>query len=164
LFDGVELGFVVQAASDVATGVSLGAGMRLVKHFPVRLRLGLLAGSVQPSRADVVATRLVRGTAEASAGYALSLGKFELSPYLGGAFFYDHERDSALRIDGSASCATPPCLVNGKVVSSSEAHARLLPMVGASLGVGQLRLDYAYQLAIAQSIDSQHRVVVAFTF
>jgi S1-C subfamily serine protease len=164
LFDGMELGFVVQGASDVIEGVSLGAGMRLLKHFPVRLRLGLLAGSVQPSRADVVATRLVRGMAELSAGYAFSLGPVELSPYLGGAVFYDHERDSALRIDGAVDCSTPPCLVNGKVVSSSQGRARLLPMAGGSLNFGQLRLDYAYQLAIEQSIDSQHRVVVAFTF
>jgi S1-C subfamily serine protease len=164
LVDRTELGFVVQAASDVIQGVSLGAGMRIVKRFPVRLRLGLLAGSVEPSRPDVVATRLVRGLAELSGGYALSLGAFELSPYLGGAFYYDHERDSALRIDSTTPCPTPPCLVNGKVVSSSQGRARLLPMAGASLDFGQLRLDYAYQLAIEQAIDSQHRVLVAFTF
>jgi hypothetical protein len=164
LFDGMELGFVVQAASDVIEGVSLGAGMRLVKHFPVRVRLGLLAGSVQPSQADVVATRLVRGVAEASAGYALSLGAFELSPYLGGSLFYDHERNSALRIDGDVPCTTPPCLVNGKVTSSSQARFRFLPMAGASLTFGRLRLDYAYQLALEQSAESQHRVVIAFTF
>jgi len=164
LFDRTELGFVVQGATDVIQGVSLGAGMRLIKLFPVRLRLGLLAGNVQPSRADVVATRLVRGAAELSAGYALALGAFQLTPYLGGAFFYDHERDSALRLDSVAPCSTPPCLVNGKVVSSSHARARLLPMAGASLDFGQLRLDYAYQLAIEQSIDSQHRVLAAFLF
>ncbi|HEY3255789.1 MAG TPA: trypsin-like peptidase domain-containing protein [Polyangiaceae bacterium] len=163
-FDGMELGFVFQGASDVIEGVSLGAGMRLLKHVPVRLRLGLLAGSVQPSRADVVATRLVRGVAEASGGYALSLGAFELSPYLGGALFYDHVRDSSLRIDASVPCTAPPCLVDGKVVESSQGRVRFLPMAGASLDVGSLRLDYAYQLAIAQSIDSQHRVLVAFTF
>ncbi len=164
LYDGMELGLVVQGASDIIEGVSLGAGMRLVKHFPVRLRLGLLAGSVQPSEADVVAARLVRGMAELSAGYSLSLGPFELSPYLGGALFYDHERDSALRIDTGGGCSTPPCLVNGKVVDSSQSRVRLLPMAGVSLDFARLRLDYAYQLAIEQSIESQHRVVIAFTF
>jgi len=162
-FEGMELGFVVHAASDVIEGVSLAGGTRLLKHFPIRLRLGLLAGSVQPSRADIVATRLVRGVAELNAGYALSLGPLTLSPYVGGAFFYDHERDSSLRID-SEQCEMLPCLLNGKVVNSTEAHARLLPMLGASLDFGRLRLDYAYQWAIAQSIDSQHRVLVAFTF
>lgn len=164
LFDGMELGFVVQGASDIIEGVALGAGMRLLKHFPVRLRLGLLAGSVQPSRADVVATRLVRGVAELNAGYAISLGSVQLSPYLGGALYYDHQRDSSLRIDSDAACTTPPCLVNGKVVNSSQARLRLLPMAGASLDFGSLRLDYAYQLAIEQSIESQHRVLIALTF
>ena len=55
-------------------------------------------------------------------------------------------------------------LVNGKVVSSSHARLRLLPMAGVSLDFGHVRLDYAYQVAIQQSIDSQHRVLVAFTF
>jgi len=163
-FEGMELGFVVHASSDVIEGLSLGGGLRLLKHFPIRLRLGLLAGSVEPNRADVVATRLVRGVAELTAGYALSLGPVQLSPYLGGAFYYDHQRDSSLRIDSDAQCAVPPCLVNGKVVTTSQARARLLPMLGAALDFGRLRLDYAYQLAIAQSIDSQHRVLVAFTF
>lgn len=164
LFEGMELGFVVHGSSDVIEGVSLGAGMRLLKHFPVRLRLGLLAGSVQPSRADVVATRLVRGVAELTGGYVFSLAAFELSPYLGGAVYYDHERDSSLRIDSDTTCSAPPCLVNGKVVSSGQGHFRFLPMVGLSLDFARLRLDYAYQLAIEQTIDSQHRVLVAFTF
>jgi len=164
LFEGMELGFVVHGSSDVIEGVSLGAGMRLLKHFPVRLRLGLLAGSIQPSRADVVATRLVRGVAELSAGYALALGAFELSPYLGAALYYDHERDSSLRIDSTGECGAPPCLVDGKVTSSSQGRIRLLPMVGLSLDFARLRLDYAYQLAIEQSIESQHRVLVGFTF
>ena len=163
-FEGMELGFVVHASNDVIEGVSLGAGMRLLKRFPVRMRLGLLAGSVEPRAADVVATRLVRGVAELSGGYALSLGAFELSPYLGGALYYDHERDSSLRIDGDGQCAALPCLLNGKVVSASHARLRLLPMAGVSVGFGSLRLDYAYQVAIEQSIDSQHRVLVALTF
>jgi hypothetical protein len=165
LFDGMELGFVVQGASDVIEGFSLGAGMRLLKHVPVRFRLQVLAGSVEPPEADVLATRLVRGAAELNAGYALSFGAFELSPYLGGAVFYDHERDSSLRIDANEPCVTMmPCLVNGKVVSSSQGRFRLLPMVGASLDFARLRLDYAYQIAIHQSIESQHRVLVGFTF
>jgi len=163
-FDGMELGFVVQAAGDVIEGVSLGAGMRFVKRFPVRLRLGLLAGNVQPSSADVVAARLVRGMTELTGGYALSLGALQLSPYLGAALFYDHERDSSLRIDGDGECSTPPCFVEGKVVNSSHGSFRLLPMAGVSLDFRRLRLDYAYQLAIDPSLESQHRVLVAFTF
>jgi len=163
-FEGMELGFVVHGSSDVIEGVSLGAGTRLLKRFPVRLRLGLLAGNVEPARSDVMAARLVRGVAELSAGYALSLGPVQLSPYLGGALYYDHERDSSLRIDSDGQCTTLPCLLNGKIVSSSGGRFRALPMAGLSLDFGQLRLDYAYQIAIEQSIDSQHRVLVAFTF
>jgi len=165
LFEGMELGFVVQGASDVIEGFSLGAGMRLQKRIPVRIRLEVLAGSVQPREADVLATRLVRGAGELSAGYALTLGPLELSPSLGVALFYDHERDSSLRIDGDGQCsAMLPCLVNGKVESSSQGRLRFLPMIGASLDFARLRLDYAYQVALDQSIESQHRVLVGFTF
>jgi len=163
-YEGMELGFVVQGANDVIEGFSLGGGMRLMKHFPVRLRVGVLAGSVEPLAADVLTTRLVRGLGELSFGYALSLGPLELSPALGVALYYDHTRDSSLRIDGEVQCSTPPCLVNGKVVNSTDGHFRALPSAGLSLDFARLRLDYAYQLAIEQSIDSQHRVVVAITF
>src|SRR6478609_3678423 len=163
-FEGMELGFVVQAAGDVIEGFSLGGGTRLMKRFPVRMRLGVLAGSVEPHTADVLATRLVRGLGEVNAGYALAIGPLELSPYLGAALYYDHERDSSLRLDSEAQCSATPCLVNGKVVNSTDAHFRFLPSAGIALDWGHLRLDYAYQLAIQQSIDSQHRVVVAFTF
>ncbi|HYQ41137.1 MAG TPA: S1C family serine protease [Polyangiaceae bacterium] len=164
-FEAMELGFVVQGASDVIEGFSLGAGMRLLKHVPVRMRLSVLAGNVQPRESNVLTTRLIRGAAELSGGYALSLGVFELSPNAGAALFYDHERNSSLRVDGNGECvAMMPCLVNGKVISASEGRFRLLPMVGVSLDFARLRLDYAYQIAIQQSIDSQHRVLVAFTF
>jgi len=164
LFEGMEIGFVIQGASDVIEGFSLGAGTRLLRHYPVRMRLGVLAGSVQPHASDVLSTRLVRGLGELSAGYALSLGPLELTPYLGAALYYDHTRDSSLRIDGEPQCSVPPCLVNGKVVNSTDGLFRFLPAAGVALDFARLRLDYAYQLAINQSIDSQHRVVVAFTF
>lgn len=164
LFEGMEIGFVIQGASDVIEGFSLGGGTRLHKHFPVRMRLGVLAGNVQPRASDVLSTRLVRGLGEVSAGYALSVGPLELSPYLGATLYYDHVRDSSLRIDGETECTVSPCLVNGKVVNSTDGLFRFLPAAGVALDFARLRLDYAYQLAISQSIDSQHRVVVAFTF
>lgn len=163
-FEGMEIGFVVQGAGDVIEGFSLAAGTRLVKRFPVRMRLGVLAGGVQPHASDVLSTRLVRGLGEVSAGYALSLGPLELTPYLGAALYYDHVRNSSLRIDGQTQCTVTPCLVNGKVVNSTDGRFRFLPAAGVALDIARLRLDYAYQLAIEQSIDSQHRVVVAFTF
>lgn len=164
LYEGMEIGFVIQGANDVIEGFSLGAGARLLRHFPVRMRLGVLAGSVQPHASDVLSTRLVRGLGEVNAGYALSLGPLSLSPYLGAALYYDHTRDSSLRIDGDPQCTMAPCLVNGKVLNSTDGLFRFLPEAGIALDLARLRLDYAYQLAINQSIDSQHRVVVAFTF
>lgn len=162
-YDGTELAFVAMVSNDAIEGFSLGAGMRLLKHYPMRFRVGLLAGSVEPHEPTVAAARLERVMAEFSAGYALALGNFELSPYLGGALFYDHERNSSLRIDG-AECTSLPCVVNGKVVHSSENHFRVLPMAGVSLDFGSLRLGYAFQLALGLSIESQHRILVAFTF
>jgi S1-C subfamily serine protease len=163
-FDGMELAFVAQVSDDSVEGVSLGTGMRLLKHFPFRLRLGYLAGSVEPDQATIVATRLQRFTTELSAGYAFMIGRVELSPYLGGAFFYDNERNSVLRIDTPTVCTHPPCVVDGKVVHSNEGHFRVLPMAGLSLDVGSLRLGYAYQLALGMSIESQHRILVGLTF
>jgi hypothetical protein len=138
--------------------------MRLLKHFPFRFRLGLAAGSVEPDQSTIVATRLQRVMTELTAGYALTLGRVEISPYLGGAVFFDNQRDSVLRIDAETMCTNPPCLVNGKVVRSNHFHFRVLPMAGVSLDFAGLTLSYAYQLALGMTIGSQHRILVGATF
>jgi S1-C subfamily serine protease len=162
-FDGVELGLVVQASHDVIEGFSLGAGARLLKRFPMRLRIELLAGDVEPDAATIVSTHLVRAATELTFGYALPAGPVEFAPYLGGALFYDHERDSSLRID-DLTCAAPPCLVNGKVLRSSQGQFSFLPLAGLSLDFNLLRVSYAYELALKGSVDSQHRVLIAVIF
>jgi hypothetical protein len=163
-FDGLELGFALNWADVVIDGFDLGAGVRFVKRYPVVVRLGFLGGDVEPEDPVVIATRLERFSAEITGGYSLPLGDYlELSPHLGMAFFYDRWHDSSLRIDQTFACATPPCFVDGKVVRSTEAEFRVLPLIGATLDIGHLRLSYAYELDLSGSDRSQHRALFALT-
>jgi hypothetical protein len=77
------------------------------------------------------------------------------------ALFYDRWHDSSLRIDQTYACATPPCFVDGKVVRSTDVEFRVLPLVGATLDIGHLRLSYAYELDLSGSDRSQHRALFA---
>jgi S1-C subfamily serine protease len=162
-FEGVEVGFIAQISHDTIEGFSIGGGSRLFKRYPLRLRLGLLAGNVEPHQADVLETHLVRVSGELTMGVALPLGPVELSPALGAALFYDHETNSSLRID-DVTCATPPCLVNGKVLRSGEGSVHLLPAAELTLDFHLLRVGYAFELALAQALESQHRILVGVTF
>jgi S1-C subfamily serine protease len=162
-FEGLELGFIAQISRDTIEGFTLGGGSRLFKRYPLRLRVGLLAGNVQAHEATVLETHLVRVTSELTMGVALPLGPVELSPALGAAFFYDHETNSSLRIDDVA-CEAPPCLVNGKVERSSEGSVHFLPTAQISLDFHLLRVGYAYEIALAQALESQHRVLIAVIF
>jgi len=163
-FDGLELGFAMNWADVVIDGFDVGAGMRFVKHYPVWFRLGFLGGDVEPEDPLVIATRLERFSAEIVGGYALPLNDtIELTPNLGLAVFYDRWHDSSLRIDQTIACANPPCFVDGKVVRSSQAELRVLPLIGATLDIGHLRLSYAYELDLSGSDRSQHRALFALT-
>ncbi len=162
-FEGVEVGFVAQISRDTIEGFSIGGGSRLFKRYPLRLRLGLLAGNVEPHAANVLETHLVRVSGELTMGVALPLGPVELSPALGAALFYDHATNSSLRID-DVTCATPPCLVDGKLVRSGEGSVHLLPAAELTLDFHLLRLGYAFELALAQALESQHRIFVGVTF
>jgi len=163
-FDGLELGFALNWADVVIDGFDLGAGVRFVKRYPVMVRFGFLGGDVEPEDPVVVATRLERFSAEVTGGYSLPLGDYaELSPNLGVAFFYDRWHDSSLRIDQTFACATPPCFVDGKVVRSTDLEFRVLPLIGATLDIGHLRLSYAYELDLSGSDRSQHRALFALT-
>jgi len=164
-FDGVELGFALHFGDVVIDGFDLGAGIRFVKRYPVNLRLGFLGGDVEPDNPTVVATRLERFSAEVTGGYALPLiGSIELSPNVGLALFYDRWHDSSLRIDQTVVCATPPCFVDGKVVRATDVDFRVLPLLGATLDIGHLRLSYAYELDLSGDHRSQHRALFALTF
>ena len=163
LFESLEVGFIAQFSRDTIEGFSLGGGARLYKRFPLRLRVGLLAGSVEPKEATVLSTRLVRLTGDLSMGVAVPVGPVELSPAVGAALFYDHEQNSSLRID-QVTCDAPPCLVNGKVVRSTERSVHFLPTVGLTLDFNLLRVGYAYEIGLDQALDSQHRLLVAVIF
>jgi hypothetical protein len=133
-----------------------------VKRYPVLFRLGFLGGDVEPASPTTLATRLERFSGEITGGYALSLGSYvELSPNAGVALFYDRRHDSSLRIDGDVACPSPPCLVEGRVIRSTDLEWRFLPMLGVSLDLGFLRLGYAYQFDLGELDDSEHRMLFA---
>jgi hypothetical protein len=162
-FEGMEIGFIAQISRDTVQGISLGGGSRLFKRYPLRLRLGLLAGSVESHSATVLETHLTRFTSELTMGVAFPLGPVELSPAIGAALFYDHEQNSSLRID-EATCAAPPCLVDGKVVRSSEGSLHFLPTVEVNLDFRLLRVGYAYEIGLEHDLASQHRLLIAVIF
>jgi hypothetical protein len=146
-------------------GLALGSGIRLMKRYPIRFRLGFLGGDIEPAVRTVVATRLERFSAEMTAGYAIPFGGFfELSPTLGLALFQDRRHDSALRIDSDVTCSDPPCYVDGKVVRSTDIDWRLLPTFGASLDLAHLRVAYAYQVDLSDLSASEHRMLIGLAF
>lgn len=165
-FDGVEIGFLVNWIDDEAIdGLALGTGMRIMKRYPIRLRLGFLGGDIEPPTSTIVATRLERFSAEVTAGYAVPFGGlFELSPTVGLALFQDRRHDSALRIDSDVTCSDPPCYVNGKVIRSTDIDWRLLPTFGVTLDLMHLRLAYAYQLDLSDMSSSEHRMLIGIVF
>jgi hypothetical protein len=165
-FDGIEIGFLVNWIDDQAIdGLALGSGIRLMKRYPIRFRLGFLGGDIEPAVRTVVATRLERFSAEMTAGYAIPFGGFfELSPTLGLALFQDRRHDSALRIDSDVTCSDPPCYVDGKVVRSTDIDWRLLPTFGASLDLAHLRVAYAYQVDLSDLSASEHRMLIGLAF
>lgn len=162
-FDGVELGLVVHAGKDTVEGFSVGAGARFRKHCPLRLRLGYLSGNVDPDASTTLMSHLQRVAAEATFGYAFSLGSdVELSPNAGAALFYDRRTDASLRIE--AKCPEAPCVVEGEVLREKRRELRFLPMAGVSLDVSLVRIGYAFQLDFATIADSQHRLFGAVAF
>jgi len=165
-FDGVELGFLINwHEDDQIDGLAVGAGIRVMKRYPVRLRLGFIGGDITPTSPTIVASRLERFSTEVTWGYAIPFGRFfELSPTLGAALFYDRLEDSALRVDNTVACVDPPCLIEGKVIKSTDNEFRFLPSVGASLDFAHLRVAYAYQIDLSDIDTSEHRLLFALNF
>jgi S1-C subfamily serine protease len=164
-FDKLEFGFLVQWGSSSATGVSVGAGARLYRHFPLQARVGYLNGSISPGEPTVLSSELRRMTGELSVGYALEVAsRLTLSAQLGAALARDRRTDTSLRVDPSAACATPPCLVSGEVLRQTDVSWPWWPLVGLAADVGPLRLGYALQWGGVRSEPSLHRVLLAVTF
>jgi hypothetical protein len=165
-FDGIDFGFIINwLADDSIDGFAIGSGVRVVKRFPVRLRLGFLGGNIEPSAPTVLESHLRRFSNELTFGYALPLGDYlELSPYVGAAFFYDWRKDSSLQIEGNLACPSPPCLVEGRVLRSTDFDFRILPMIGATLDLGHLTASYAYELDLSDIDASEHRVFAGLKF
>jgi hypothetical protein len=164
-FDKLEFGFLVQWGASRATGVSVGAGARLYRDFPVQARVGYLNGSLSPSQATVLSSELQRMTSELSMGYALELAsRLTLSAQLGAAVARYRRTDTSLRVDPSAGCASPPCLVSGEVLRQTDVSWPWWPLLALAADVGPLRLGYALQWGGVRSEPSLHRVLLAITF
>jgi len=164
-FGGLELAFVVHWQDESIDGFSVGAGVIVRKRYPIQVRFGFMGGEIEPDSPTILATRLERFSGELTFGMNVPLGDWmQLSPYLGGALFYDRKHDDSLRIDGDISCPEPPCLVEGRVLRSLEKKVKLLPLFGASLDIARLRVSYAYQLYLADLDESQHRILAGLVF
>jgi hypothetical protein len=161
-----ELGFVLHIAADGANtinGFSLGGGALLHKRYPIRLRASYLAGDIDGATPTILTTHLERFATELTFGYAVSLSKrFELSPEVGAALFYDHKGNAGLDVD--SQCTELPCTIQGRVVRSNEGALRFLPQAGLTLEGGFFRVGYAFQLDVQHLVDGNHRVLVAVSF
>lgn len=163
-FEKLELALLLQVGEGTLTGFGLGAGLRLLEHFPLQARLGFLNGAVPPDVSTVLHREVNRFYSELTGGYALSASaRLKLSTFAGAAFALDHERDVSFRPE-SESCVALPCLVSGDVLNSSDATWRWWPLVGLAVDFAPLRAGYAFEAAVTRAETSQHRVLLAFTF
>jgi hypothetical protein len=164
-FERLELALLVQAGEGTLTGFGLGAGLRLVEHFPVQARLGFLHGAVPSDVSTVLHREVNRYYSELSGGYALTVSaRFTLSALAGAALALDDQRDVSFRPDELASCGEPPCLVAGEILKTTDKNWRWWPLVGLAVDFAPLRVGYAFEPAVTEAETSQHRILLAFTF
>jgi hypothetical protein len=161
-----ELGVLLHITADGANtinGFSLGGGALLHKRYPLRFRVGYLAGDIDGGTPTILTTHLERFATELTFGYAVSLTKrIEFSPEVGAALFYDHKGNAGVEV--SSRCTALPCTVEGRVVRSNEGALRFLPQAGLTFDAGPLRVGYAFQLDLRHLVDGNHRVLVGVTF
>ncbi len=164
-FDKIELGFLLAWGPNTLTGIELGAGVRVLKVFPLQVRVGYLDGALSPTEPTVLASQVNRLLAEASGGYALALSPgVDVSLQAGAALARDRQVDSSLRVDGAGTCPEAPCLVAGEVLRASDVTWRAWPMLSLQLNIGPLRLGYALGLFSTAGDIARHRLLAAFAF
>jgi hypothetical protein len=156
-----EVGVVVQWGEETLTGVEGGLGLRFFDDLVLDGRAGFLYGPAEPDEATVLSSQLRRFMLEAAGGYAWALtASTSLWLELGVSLARDRQTDTRFQSDGAASCAEPPCLVAGSVLSSTSVRWHLWPMAVANLDWGPVRASYALQL----DATLQHRLIMAFAF
>ena len=159
--DKVELGLVIQWGEDTLSGITGGAGLRVLDDVVLRARAAFLDGAAEPRAATVLTSHVSRVFLEAIAGYAVALpAHLTLAAEAGVALARDRREDSSLRAASDPSCATPPCLVAGDVIRDSSVSWSLWPTLGLAADWGPLRLGYALQI----DDPVQHRALATFAF
>ena len=155
--DSVELGWATNHVEDgEVSGFMFGTGVRLWLDFPLRLRFAFLDGSFVPSEAQVTERELKRFSSELEFGYFLFDSLFQLSVQVGAGLFYDRIYDTRLSVIDQGP------EIEKQVKRTTDWS--WMPMVGVTPQIGALRFNYAYQIAVTSSQESQHRWYVALAF
>jgi hypothetical protein len=156
-----EVGVVVQWGEQTLTGVEGGLGLRFFDAIVLDGRAGFLYGPAEPDETTILSSQLRRFMLEAALGYAWEpTARTSLWLELGLAAARDRQTDTRFQSDAAASCAEPPCLTAGSVLTSSSVRWRLWPMAVANLDWGPVRASYALQL----DDPLQQRLIMAFAF
>lgn len=155
--DSVELGWATNhVEAGEVTGFVFGAGVRLWLDFPFRLRFAFLDGSFVPAEEEVTERELKRFSSELEVGYFLFDSLFQLSVQVGAGLFYDRIYDTRLSV-----------IDQGPEIEKQvrrDTDWSWMPMVGVTPQIGALRFNYAYQIGVTSSQESQHRWYVALAF
>lgn len=155
--DSVEFGWATNHVEDgEVSGFMFGAGVRFWVDFPFRLRFAFLDGSFVPEEAQVTERELRRFSSELEFGYFLVDSWVQLSIQLGACLFYDRSYDTRLSL-----------IDQGPEIEKQvrrDTDWSWAPMLGVTPQIGALRFNYAYQLGVLSSRESQHRWYVALAF
>ncbi len=155
--DSVELGWATNHVEDgEVSGFMFGAGIRFWIDFPLRLRFAFLDGNFAPPEPEVTERDLRRFSSEVELGYFLIDSLIQLSVQVGAGLFYDRIYDTRLSL-----------IDQGPEIEKQvrrDTDWSWMPMIGVTPQIGALRFNYAYQLGVFSSQDSQHRWYVALGF
>jgi len=155
--DSIELGWATHYLDRGAlSGFTFGIGALFSDAWPLRLRLAFVNGDIAQPTADIAEREINRFATELELGYILFDYILTLSVQVGGALLYDRIENTRLRL-----------AADGMNVNESVSRAtdwRVLPMAGVTPQLGPLRFNYAYQLDVSNTEQSQHRVYVALAF
>jgi hypothetical protein len=150
--DKLELGLVIQWGEDTLSGITAGAGVRVLDDLLLRARVGLLDGAAEPQAATVLTSHVTRVFLEAVAGYALALpGHVTLALEAGAGLARSRREDASLAL---------PCWVAGDVIRDSDVSWPAWPSLGVAAEWSLLRLSYGLQVGD----PVQHRLAATFAF
>lgn len=160
-----EIGWAIQAEEGSLMGVVAGAGVKVDRVFPLRLRLMYVAGTHPPPEESITLEDISRIAGELDAGYTFLQYYVSLTAQVGNTLMHDTRVDQRLPIVFSdPDCASPGCPQRAQVERRERSVWNWMPYVGITAEYGIFRGSYAYQLDVLDKGRSQHRVYAALAF